>query len=220
MPLHPLGICRSRDQKRVPETVAAGSAVARWTREDELACAWLDAANNVAQPLEHAAAVDAIHRRVCVLPMRFGVVASGEADIRSTLQARRQELVDRLDYLDGASEMALRIAAPRPLAMATAPRPADSASLSYLDRRRAQYEQQDQADVISRAVEGRYLELLRGLFRDWRRLPSAALNPVRLAFLVAREQIDAFRSRIEKGTGQHGEEGCFVLGPWPPYSFV
>ncbi len=220
MPLHPLGICRSRDLDQAPDTVAAGSAVARWSLEGELACAWLEAASGPTKPLEHAAAVAAIHQRICVLPMRFGTVAAEESEVRSLLRARQGELLERLDYLDGAGEMALRVAVPRPSEGPAAPSSADPAPQAYFQRRRAHYQQRDAADELCRATEQRFLERLCGVYRDWRRLPNPAPNLLRLTFLVAREQTDVFRHRLADFGRGRGEDGCLILGPWPPYSFV
>jgi len=219
MPLHPLGICRSRDVARAPETLRAGSAVARWSRENELACAWLEPAARPLEPLEHAAAVAAIHRHICVLPMRFGIAAAEEGPLRSLLRARREELLERLDCLEGAGEMALRIAVPRPIGPPVVSS-ATSAPQAYFQRRRAHYRQRDEADDRYRAVEQRFLERLRGVYRDWRRLPDSALDLLRLTFLVAREQTDAFRARLADHCGTDRAGGCLILGPWPPYSFV
>ena len=81
----------------------------RWSRAGELACAFIDAPHERLQAPAPRAALEAIHRRTCVLPVRFGVAVRDEAEIHALLQARRGELLDRLEKLDGACEMGLRI---------------------------------------------------------------------------------------------------------------
>ena len=112
MPLYPLGISRRRDVPSVPKQ-AAGAIDMRWSLAGELACAFIDAPHQAVPPMLHAAALDAIHRRICVLPVRFGVALHDEAEIRSLLQDRRHELLDHLGRLDRTCEMGLRIAPPQ-----------------------------------------------------------------------------------------------------------
>ena len=196
MPLHPLGICRSRDLDQAPDTVAAGSAVARWSREEELACAWLEAASGPTKPLEHAAAVAAIHQRICVLPMRFGTVAAEESEVRSLCAPGRKSCWS--GSITSTAPAKWRCASPCPGPVTGRPplRPLDPAPQAYFQRRRAHYQQRDAADELCRATEQRFLERLCGVYRDWRRLPNPAPNLLRLTFLVAREQTDVFRHRL------------------------
>ena len=75
MAFYPLGISRRRDVPNVPEQ-AAGAINMRWSVADELACAYIDAPHAAIPPTLHAAALDAIHRRICVLPIRFGLACA------------------------------------------------------------------------------------------------------------------------------------------------
>ena len=78
------------------EEAAFGQVAVRWVFADELAGAVIDAPQGPPEPLQHAAVLDAIHRRICVLPTRFGTVLSDEAEIRSLLKAHRRDLLERL----------------------------------------------------------------------------------------------------------------------------
>ena len=111
MPLYPLGISRRRDVPSVPKQ-AAGSVDVRWSLAGELACAFIDAPHQAVPPMLHATVLDAIHRRICVLPVRFGLALRDEAEIHSLLQDRHHELLDQLGRLDWTCEMGLRIAPP------------------------------------------------------------------------------------------------------------
>ena len=86
MPLYPLGISRRRDVPSVPKQ-AAGSVDVRWSLTGELACAFIDAPHQAVPPMLHATVLDAIHRRICVLPVRFGLALHDEAEIHSLLKS-------------------------------------------------------------------------------------------------------------------------------------
>ena len=111
MPLYPLCISRSRDVLNASDD-AIGPPIMRWSLAGELACAFVEAKEGGLKAVQHAAALEAIHRRIDVLPMRFGAAMDDESEIRSMLQERGGDLLDRLDRLDGACEMALRITLP------------------------------------------------------------------------------------------------------------
>jgi hypothetical protein len=111
MPLYPLGISRRRDVPSVPKQ-ASGSVDMRWSFAGELACAFIDAPHRAIPPMLHATVLDAIHRRICVLPVRFGLAFRDETEIHSLLQGRHPELLDRLSYLDSTCEMGVQLALP------------------------------------------------------------------------------------------------------------
>jgi hypothetical protein len=170
MSLYPLGIARRQDVALAAEQSAVGQVAVRWVFAGELAGAVLDPRQGPPEPLEHAAALDAIHRRMCVLPMRFGTVLGGEAELRSLLECRHGELLDRLDRLDGTCEMGLRIALPECPATPTHLPPAASPSASYLHQRRAHYQGQDALSARADLTAERVLRELHGTYREWRRL--------------------------------------------------
>jgi len=111
MPLHPLGISRRRDMPCAPKQ-AAGAVNVRWGVAGELAYAFIDAPHQAVPPMLHVAALEAIHRRICVLPVRFGTAVSDEAEIRSLLETHNDELLTHLNRLDSTCEMGLRITLP------------------------------------------------------------------------------------------------------------
>ena len=111
MPLYPLGISRRGDVPSVPRQ-AAGSVDVRWSVSGELACAFIDGPHQAVPPMLHATVLDAIHRRICVLPVRFGITVRDEAEIRDLLDDRCQEMLDHLSRLDRTCEMGVRIAPP------------------------------------------------------------------------------------------------------------
>jgi hypothetical protein len=197
--LYPLGISRRRDAPNVP-TQAAGAIDMRWSVAEDLACAYIDAPHHAVPPRLHAAALEAIHRRICVLPVRFGVALRDEAEIHSLLIDRRDELIEHLDRLDRTCEMGLQIA-PQIL-----PKTEPDVSSQNAER--------------SRSIIDHLVERLGGSYRQWRRLPSVPSGPIRLAFLVARDRVAVFRSRVEMACCADQGFRYMILGPRPPYSFV
>ena len=233
MSLYPLGISRSRDLPRLAEQSTRGGGVwhphipptpgqvaVRWVLADKLAGAVIDAPQAPPKPLEHAAALDAIHRRICVLPMRFGTVPRDEAEIRSLLETWHRDLLQRLDRLDGTCEMGLRIALLKCPTVQANPSPRTSPPTSYLHERRAYYQRQDSLGEQARLTVEHLVRELRGTFRDWQRLTPSPPGLVRLAFLVERERVGFFQKRVEASAAQRPKEQRTLLGPWPPYSFV
>jgi hypothetical protein len=219
MPLYPLGISRCRDIPRLPRQ-ATGAVNMCWGVAGELACAFIDAPHQAVPPMLHATALEAIHRRICVLPVRFGVAVSDEAEIRSLLQIHRDELLDHLNRLDSTCEMGLRIRLP------SLPERRDAASsepqspLGYLEGRRSHFRKIDANMERDGVMFRQFVEPLHGCYREWRNLQPSPSHPIRLAFLVERDRVAAFQSRAENARKTHLKGKCVVLGPWPPYSFV
>jgi hypothetical protein len=92
--------------------------------------------------------------------------------------------------------------------------------VAYLEQRRGHYQRVDAATERDRLTVRRFVERLQDLYRAWQRLPPWPSQPIRLAFLVERDRVAAFRSRSEDPRHTCRGECCTVLGPWPPYSFV
>jgi hypothetical protein len=220
MPLFPLGISRRRDALHEVEQIAAEFGKISWHYTGELACAIVEAPQDAFRPMQHAAALELIHRRMCVLPLRSGTAMSDKVEIHNLLQSHSQELLKHLDRLDDASEMALRITL-RQLRRRFVDLPfANPLPSAYLQQRRMHYQRTDAAEELSQRIVMRFVDQLQGTYRDWRRLQPAPLHVVRLAFLVGRNCIDAFRCRLEGISDTRGKMQVTALGPWPPYSFV
>jgi len=219
MPLYPLGISRRQDIPSVPKQ-AAGAVNMRWSVAGELACAFIDAPHRAIQPMLHAAALDAIHRRICVLPLRFGVALHDEAEIRTLLEDRGEELLDHLSRLDSTCEMALRLAPSSPPETPVAVSSKPQSPLAYINGRRSHYQQADETAEQDSLMVQQIVERLHGCYRQWRKLQASARYSIRLAFLVERDRVAAFQSRVENLRKAFQEGRCVMLGPWPPYSFV
>ena len=232
MPLYPLGISRRRDVPIVTKQ-AVGSIDVRWSVAGELACAFIDAPHQAIPPMLHATVLDAIHRRICVLPVRFGVALHDEAEIHSLLQDRNHELLDHLSRLDWTCEMGLRIALPTtadpritsapvqcPPSKTQVASQKPQSPMAYIDERRSYYQRIDEGEVRGSSIVQQFVERLHGCYRQWRKLLASPSCPIRLAFLVERDREAAFRNRVESACRADQECRYVILGPWPPYSFV
>ena len=226
MPLYPLGISRCRDVPSVPKQ-AAGAIDMRWSLAGELACAFIDAPHQAIPPMLHATVLDAIHRRICVLPVRFGLALRDETEIHSLLQERHHDLLDHLSRLDRTCEMGVQIT-PSTTASLRCPSsrtqgtvsPNPQSPIAYLEERRSHYQRADENTEQDRLTVQQFVERLHGCYRQWRKLQSSPSHPIRLAFLVERDRVMAFQSRMASTCSTDQERRCVVLGPWPPYSFV
>jgi hypothetical protein len=219
MPLYPLGISRRREIQRVPKQ-AAGAVDMCWSLAGELACAYIDAPHQAVPPMLHATVLDAIHRRICIVPLRFGTALNDEDELRVLLQSQEKELSKRLDRLDSTCEMALRIALSCPSQTPAAVATSAASPLAYLSQRRSHYQAADEIVERDRLIVEQVVERLQGCYREWRKLQASVAYGIRLAFLVERKGVAAFQSRLEGIGGADRQWRCVLLGPWPPYSFV
>ena len=116
--------------------------------------------------------------------------------------------------------MGLRIALPSSSKTLVAGSSEAQSPLAYLEQRRIHYQRADGDVERDRSTVQQFVERLHGCYRQWRKLQSAPSYPIRLAFLVERDRVTAFQSRL-KNTGNTDQRGRYaILGPWPPYSFV
>jgi hypothetical protein len=183
MTVHLLGICRSGAAAGLPARLEPGESgiQVRWLSEGPLAAATVPPQPATKGPLLHARLLAAIHRRVSVLPARYGAAVPNEAAVRDFLARRREDFAAALDAVDGADEYGVRIelddreretatdgsgAAP---AMhggpATSPR-------EYLAARRAQYARRDQCRSEAERVVDACVGGVGHLARTWRQLAA------------------------------------------------
>jgi hypothetical protein len=136
-----------------------------------------------------------------LLPVRYGTRVSDEAAAVAAVAGREAALAARLEHVRGAVELALRVRSEEE----AAPAIADSGA-AYLRARTAR----------SRLADSVH-EALAPLARDSRLRVGA--EPLRAAYLVAREDVDGFVARVRELQTEHPELTIVCTGPWPPYSF-
>jgi hypothetical protein len=137
-----------------------------------------------------------------LLPVRYGTRVQDEAAAAAAVAGRGAALMAQLDHVRGAVELSVRVRAVE----ASPPATGAESGVEYLRARTA----------ASRIGEGVHAAL-EPLARDCRVLGGA--EPLRAAYLVEHDDVDAFVARVRELQGEHPELAILCTGPWPPYSF-
>jgi hypothetical protein len=147
---------------------------------------------------EYEETVEALMRRLTVLPLRFGSVLVDDAAARVELRQRRAWLRQALNRARGAVELDLR-----------ASWEVGEAEGTIVCRRRR---------ALSVAER---LAPLRPLARasTQRVLPESSV-PVRAAYLVARGRTHEFARAVQCLDRELADATLVCTGPWPPYNFA
>lgn len=164
---------------------------------------------------EHETAVEAAMDEGDLLPMRFGATVRDEEEIRALMRRRHDEWAEALDRVGGAVELSVRAllaAEPEQEPVAVGEGAAAPSGTTYM-RRRVEESQ------LARDLSARIHEPLASLSRAARRRVSGA-GALKSAYLVERETVDAFKSRVEELSRDLEPVSVTCTGPWPPYSFV
>jgi hypothetical protein len=188
----------------------------------------------------HEAVIEEVMERSPVLPVRFGALFSSPFAVQSVM-ARQSAEIDRfLDYAAEKQEWAVK----GYLSAKTAKAWLLEAEPSWAARRRAlaaapgkRYFQEKQLDVAAqreirrwgRQATAEILDALQGAAVEAKALKpqptqlsgkadEMALN---LAFLLAKERVEEFRTRVDSLARRYVERGLALecTGPWPPFSF-
>jgi hypothetical protein len=93
MPLYLLGISRPLDVTRCSGTEAAHAACVEWIVHGALAAAIVRPPTASFEPLEHGRLLEAIHRHIDLVPVRFGVTLPDEPTVRDLLHRRKEGLL-------------------------------------------------------------------------------------------------------------------------------
>lgn len=184
----------------------------------------------VADALAYHRALQALHLRATILPLRYGTVARGAAEVRALLTAQKDEYRALLAQLAGCHEFGVRAQTEPP---GTRPdgdaggstEAALRSGASYLRARREVYKAEESAERAADALIERLGTELgacsRAVYAQHRPSPAGrSSEPVlSMSFLVAREDEPAFRERFA-ALSQREPQRLQLLGPWPPYSFL
>jgi len=182
----------------------------------------------IEQALEYARVVEQLHRRLAVLPMRYGCFVHHPEQVVEFLHRYEQQFSDALAQVEGCDEMGLRILfqesdVAEPPEQTGAPTGADAQTRgrAYLDNRRRFYAQQTRVDRAARRMAERAQAAFSGLFVrcTWDHAARPDGQLLSMAFLVERPKLAEFRRaflRFQKD----GPGKVMCSGPWPPYGFV
>ena len=169
--------------------------------------------------LAYERAVEAIHARQAVIPLRYGCVMENESAVVRLLEDHRQEYGAQLARLLGMTEMGIRVLWP---ARAGVP-PAfpSSPGAAYLASLRDRYPTAGALDREEGQLADRIAGLLSGCSTEQRREVSSSSQRrlLSLYFLTSKDGVERFRSEARKICPPSGAK-ILLSGPWPPYNFA
>lgn len=145
----------------------------------------------------HEEVVEALMEGRDLLPVRYGTCLECTADAARVLEEHHERWRAALEEVRGAVELSLRV-------MGDAAEP--ESGVEYLRGR---------AEV--RALQKPLEELARA---STRRPARSVGELLRAAYLVDRDQVEAFVKRVSELQEENPSLGLLCTGPWPPYSFV
>ncbi|MBZ4422195.1 GvpL/GvpF family gas vesicle protein [Myxococcus sp. RHSTA-1-4] len=199
----------------------------RSVREGQLAALVSTAPGYVVDPtrahlLVHQRVTEAVLREHTLLPVAFGTVLRSEAQVRALLRSAHDSLVAALEALDDKVELGLKVLYHREHLIRRLE--LDNPELLRGEGEgEADHERRLGTALLAR-VERDMALLLEGL----RPLAFASrtLSPVgdrmllNAAFLVGRDWVESFESRVKSLAARSDTYAFRFTGPWAPYSFV
>jgi hypothetical protein len=147
-----------------------------------------------------------------ILPVRFGTLLPTAQDVERMLEARRDELMAKLEHVRGAVELSVRGVWPGgapPIATA----PADTGT----DYMQARLGPQRRARELADRVHAHLDDFARA---SHHRILTRATVPVSAAFLIDRGSEEEFVRAVTGLDAGLDDTELVCTGPWPPYSFV
>lgn len=180
----------------------------------------------------HQNVVDWISRERSLLPVAFGLIADSEDDVKALLTKHQDVLSTQLDVVDGRIEMTVTLnwavenifqffvdrhqdlrEARESLASGNASRDQLIAVGQLFERLQAEERERLSAEVIA-GFEKMTVQVEN-------QPPKDETQIFRAAFLIARNDVEAFESQVYEIAKGFDENFSFSFnGPWPPYSFV
>ena len=176
-------------------------------------------APSVSSVLAFEKAVEAIHARHAVIPLRYGCLMESESAILRLLEGHRQEYRALLDRLGGMTEMGIRVLCPaRSRILPESPLAPGAAYLVSLRKRHGggnsmAPEEVQLADWIGGPLWGCYTEQRREIS------PADQGRLLSLYFLTPKSGVENFRSQARRICPPASIKLLFS-GPWPPYNFA
>lgn len=174
----------------------------------------------VSDLLVYGRVVEALHRRVTLIPMRYGCFLTGIPELQHLLQEKVREYEILLKELEGRVEMGIRILFPE---RAEGPPKRDQpvTGRDYIAVRRAHYGVSEEVSCHHKSLVDRYDHAFGGLYSK-RRADADELSGrvVASLYYLIRENTDGlFREIFARTATAEGVE-ALISGPWPPYNFA
>jgi Gas vesicle synthesis protein GvpL/GvpF len=169
---------------------------------------------------KHENVVEKLMDEATVLPMRFGSKLPDVAAVRAMLVERGAELSTALERVRGAVELGLRVlgeraadgSPPRATVATSASTARPGPGTTYLLQR---LERSQEVETLVERVHEPLAALARASRR--RRLDGSRFL-LTGAYLVERDLVETFRSRVEELDAEN-PVSIVCTGPWPPYGF-
>jgi len=193
--------------------LAAAAAAVKEEDEEELS-----SPPSVSRLLAYERAVEAIHARLAIIPLRYGCVM-GESAVIRLLEDHRQEYEALLARLLGMTEMGIRILWPaRAGVLSGSP---SSPGAAYLASLRNRYPTATALAPEEAQLADQIVGLLSGYYTEHRREVSSSSRGrlVSLYFLTPKTCAEQFWQRARQICPPSGTK-LLLSGPWPPYNFV
>ncbi|MDP2740002.1 MAG: GvpL/GvpF family gas vesicle protein [Pseudorhodobacter sp.] len=169
----------------------------------------------------HEKVLSALMARHAVLPVRFGTIAAGAAELLEGIGKRQGQLLKDLARLDGKVEIALRISAKQPEATAQVAGPAITRGTAYLQARQQSLCGTDATRLSVQEVRRAIRTGLDPLLVEavWPTDEPQVL-PIRASCLVKRADVARFVQAVDDIAARSSDTRVTCTGPWAPYSFV
>lgn len=206
----------------------------RTVRTDRLAAVVSDAPPGLRAKrrdvMAHQSVLEALMEAGATLPMRFGLVGPGDAEVTAALEGEADAYRERLAELDGQVEYNLKAGRDEDDLLREIM--AESDQLRELNERaRTQGSHDDRlalGEMVAHEVSARHAreaeDVALRLADVATRSSSTEPAPeqfLNLSFLVPRDGTDAFVEAVQREAEQRGDAYSYTLtGPLPPYSFV
>jgi hypothetical protein len=160
--------------------------------------------------LAHARVIDELTAlNAAVLPARFGRGYANADDLGRAVAERSDALRSALDRVRGCLEFGLRVLSTSGDAAA----PGESGREYML----ARLEERQRAERLAAELHEPLAAIAASATRSVGATPQLLLSA---AYLVPRDAVESFRSRLLELESAHPELTLACTGPWPPYSFA
>jgi hypothetical protein len=218
--------------------IGDGDAAVRLVRSDELGALVSDVARRDVESARalraHARVLDEAIEAGPVVPLRFGTMVDGEAEVLSQVLLPHQDrFCDLLDRLGEHVELAVRVsydedAVLRQLVEADPGIAARHERIAGVDPDAAYYERIQLGEQVAAALEKRRDDDAQRIYDVLCEVAddvsaSEPLSPqmvINGTFLVPRADVDAFQDAIGSSVKAQPEFRVRFVGPLPPYSFT
>lgn len=179
-----------------------------------------DGAPPVSDLLVYGKVVEALHRRVAVIPMRYGCFLAGIPELQRLLQEKARAYEILLKELEGQVEMGIRILLPE-RAEEPPKRNQPVTGRDYLAVRRAHYGVSEEVSRHHESLVGHYDHAFGGLYSKSRTEVDERSGRVvvSLYYLIPENTVGLFGEAFARTATAEGAK-VLVSGPWPPYNFA